>query len=114
ALEAEIGIDILLARGSLLEADALPGHIQLLREQHRQRGPDPLPHLRAVHDQQDLAVSAYPDPRVRLERSDGRFAGGAAAARQLDGEREASAYRAGAEEVPATECGHVVTSPAAR
>ena len=53
--------------GRVLDADAPPVDVELLGEQHRQRGEDTLPHLRGAHLQGGRAVPRDPDPGAHRE-----------------------------------------------
>ena len=61
-------------RGRVLDADAAPVGVQLLVDHHRQRGPDPLAHLRVREQHGDALVAA--DAQEGVDRRQDRRRGG--------------------------------------
>jgi hypothetical protein len=92
-----MGIGGIHRRGD--DLDAAQVDLQLLGDQHGQRGPDPLPHLGLVHDDRDEVGLADADEGIRRELRRGRagrgLGGGGGDGGEPEAEEEAAGQRGG-------------------
>ena len=105
-LHRECGVVIHRGHRRGLDTDAAPVGFQFLRDQHRQRGVDALPHLRLVDDDGDAVVRRDADESVGrvdgFRRRIGRISA-AAFHRQVEADHQ-----------PAGQCGGILDEFAAR
>ena len=105
-LHADHRVDIRGAGRRRFDRDGRERHLEFLREQHRQRGVDALPHLGTVHQHGDAVVAADLEPGIghaARRRARRLFP---AAARQRNRQHQAAAGQRGhLQEIPAARVG---------